>query len=75
MIHFPDETDASVELTVAELAAEAVHAAFRETRAQGLPVVVAEGNDLVQLEPDGRRTVLKPLPPLQQPARRELTIS
>ena len=74
MISIPDETDASVDTSVASLAAKAVHTAFLEARAKNLPVVVAQGDELIEVGPDGSRTVLKQLPPLQKPTRQMLFI-
>lgn len=74
MISIPEETGVIVDGTVASVAAQAVHAAFLDAREKNIPVVVAEGDELVELGPDNRRTVLKQLPPLQKPAQRLLII-
>lgn len=74
MISIPEETGVTVEMSVASVAAKAVHAAFLEAREKKLPVVIAEGDELVELGPDNSRTVLKQLPPLQKPAQRLLII-
>jgi len=74
MINLPNETDDTLVLPVSSVASKAVHAAFLEARAEHLSVVVAEGNELIQVGPDDTRTVLKQLPPLQKPARRMLII-
>ena len=72
MISIPDKT--GIDTDMPTLAAKAVHAAFLEAREKNLPVVVAEGNELVELGPDNRRTVLKQLTPLQEPTQRLLII-
>lgn len=75
LIHFSDETDVTTAMSVASVAAKAVHAAFSEAREANLPVVVAEGDELIELGPDDSRTVLKQLSPLQKPSQRLLVIS
>ena len=75
MINLPDETGVTVDMSVASLASKAVHTAFTKAREHQLPVVVAEGNELVELGPNTSRTVLNQLPPLQKPTRRLLIIS
>ncbi|WP_461101619.1 hypothetical protein [Spirosoma koreense] len=74
MISIPEETGLTVDLSVASVAAQAVHAAFLEARENDLPVVVAEGDELVELGPGNSRTVIKQLPPLRKPTRRLLII-
>ncbi|RIV25470.1 hypothetical protein DYU11_09235 [Fibrisoma montanum] len=56
------------------IAGKAACIAFREALDAKLPVVVAEGNELVEVDPNGSRTVLKQLPSLRKPARRMLII-
>ncbi|MGF7215670.1 hypothetical protein GGR92_001810 [Spirosoma lacussanchae] len=75
MISIPEETGVTVDMTVASMAAKAVHTAFLDARVSNQPVVVAEGDELIELGPDNRRTVLKQLTPLQKPTRRLLIIS
>ncbi|MBO0933268.1 hypothetical protein [Fibrella aquatilis] len=73
MLHLPDETDVAIDMS--EVATKAVHAAFLKARESRLPVVIAEGDQLIEVGPDNSRTVLKQLPPLQKPARRLLIIA
>jgi hypothetical protein len=47
-----------------ELFAAAVTQAYWAALAEGHNVVQREGNDLVEVSPDGTRRVIKPLPPL-----------
>lgn len=74
MISIPDKTVDSPAMSVTTLATEAVRAAFLQACEANLPVVVADGNELVEIGPDGRRTVLKQLAPSRQPTRRTFTI-
>lgn len=47
---------------VPELALEAFREAFEKARKSGHPVVVAEGEHLVAIRPDGSREVVKRIP-------------
>ncbi len=49
---------------VAQMAVAALNAATRRAIESGLPIVVREGDELVEIGPQGR-TVLKRLPPRQ----------
>lgn len=46
------------------MAAAAVAQAYWQARAAGIPVVVREGDDVVEVSPDGSRRVIKRLEPL-----------
>lgn len=74
MINLPNETDVDTSVSVASVAAKAVHAAYLEAREKNIPVTVAEGDELVEIGPDNSRTVLKKLPPKQKPAQRLIII-
>lgn len=74
MISMPNQAAESATVSITTLATEAVRAAFFQAREANLPVVVAEGDELVELGPNGSRTVLKQLPPLHKPSRRTIII-
>lgn len=73
MIYLPSEIDEDVSTSISAIATQAVHAASQATLSANLSIVVADGDTLVELKPNGTQTVLKQLPPLQKPAR-SLTI-
>jgi hypothetical protein len=66
--------EAIITNVVVEMATAAVQTAYQETRDEGLTVLVAVDDSLVQITPDDDQIVLKSLPPLQTPARRMLII-
>jgi hypothetical protein len=60
----PDELDLE-DADIPQMAVEALNAATRRSLESGLTIVVAQGDELVRIGPEGR-TVLKTLPPLEK---------
>lgn len=65
--HVPTDNEAAIrylEEHLPEAAAAAVRQAYWQTLAEGIPVTVREGDDLVEVSPDGTRRFVKRLEPL-----------
>lgn len=59
-----EEAIQHLEAHLPELFAAAVTQAYQAALAAGHTVLQREGDDLVEVSPDGSRRVIKPLPPL-----------